>query len=229
MAEAPPEAPHAAPVTRSPWRTRLLAGLWLAMAIAYVAASATSHRAIAVAVVGLMAAVLLWSGGRLLLAAMVAAAGLAMAILLPDSTSFMAYLPPMAAFAFMAWFFGRTLKPGTEPLIARVARKEYPDLPQDMARYARALTLLWSLTFLAMFGAALALALLVPFATWARWVHAMGYAVPGGLLVVEYAYRHIRFHDRPHGSPALLIANIVRVVRESALENASHRGIAPKV
>ncbi len=43
------------------------------------------------------------------------------------AVAFLVFVPPLAAFAFMAVFFGRTLRAGAQPLISRIARKEDPD------------------------------------------------------------------------------------------------------
>jgi uncharacterized membrane protein len=63
--------------------------------------------------------------------------------------------------AWLALFFGRTLAPGRVPLIERIARVSDPQLKPELARYARALTAVWSayfvlaalLALLALFGA----------------------------------------------------------------------------
>ena len=54
--------------------------------------------------------------------------------------------------------------------------------------------------------------------SWSRWVHGLGYVVPGTLFLGEYAYRHYRFRDRRHSSLRVLIAHIVAVIREEALQ-----------
>ncbi|HSI59813.1 MAG TPA: hypothetical protein VLA16_19785 [Ideonella sp.] len=54
----------------------------------------------------------------------------------------MHYLPPMVLL-WLAFFFGRTLRPGLTPLIERVARRGDPALPAVLCRYTRGLTALW--------------------------------------------------------------------------------------
>lgn len=198
-------------------RRHFLALAWLGLAAAYLAASAGGHRAAALGVVGLMIGALLAATGRPL-AGLIAGLALAVTCLRwSDSIAFLVYAPPLAAFAFMALFFQRTLRPGAEPLITRVARKEHPDLPVDMARYARALTRVWSLCFAALFLAALLSAPLLPLDSWSRWVHGFGYTLPAALFLVEHAYRQRRFPDRRHGSLPVLILNIAAVIKEAAV------------
>jgi hypothetical protein len=109
-------------------------------------------------------------------------------------------------------------------VINRIARKEHSELPPDLARHARWLTGVWSVCFVALFLVALGLAPLLSLEAWSRWVQGMGYAVPGALFLGEYAYRHHRFPHRPHGSLAVLIPNVLAVMREIAVESRATRG-----
>ena len=192
--------------------------LWLALAAGYLVASASGHRAVALGVVGLMAGALIAATGRHLAGL---GAGLALAgacLYWSDSISFVVYAPPLAAFAFMAFFFHRTLRPGAEPLITRVARAEHPDLPVEMARYSRTLTRIWSLCFVFLFLAALLSAPILPLDAWSRWVQGLGYLVPAALFLGEYAYRLFRFRDHRHDSIPALILRIVAVFRQAAVK-----------
>ncbi|MCX7169886.1 MAG: hypothetical protein NTY41_06205 [Proteobacteria bacterium] len=137
-----------------------------------------------------------------------------------DSLFFVVYMPPIAGFAFMAFFFQRTLWRGSEPLITRVARKEHPDLPTDIARYTRTLTWAWSWCFVFLLVAALLLATVLPLDSWSRWVQGLGFVVPVLLFLGEYTYRHQRMRNHPHGSLLVLILNIIVVVKEAAIEAA---------
>lgn len=213
------DMPVQLPAQRIPARS----WLWLALAAGYVAASVTGHRALAIGIVGLMAGALCWATGRRL-AALVVSLGLAGASFYgAGSVFFLVYLPPLAAFSFMAWFFSRTLKPGVEPLITRVARKEHPDLPAALVRYTRTLTRVWSGCFLTLLALALVLAPLLALDAWSRWVHGLGYLLPAALLLGEYVYRLRRFRDLPHGSIPVLLANIALVIKEAATGCADSR------
>jgi uncharacterized membrane protein len=48
---------------------------------------------------------------------------------------------------WLAFFFGRTLWPGREALITRIARVSDPALAPELVRYTRRLTALWSAWF----------------------------------------------------------------------------------
>ena len=58
------------------------------------------------------------------------------------------YLPTLVLL-WLAFFFGRPLRPGAVPLIERIARVGKPDLSPALCRYTRRLTAMWSLYFLA--------------------------------------------------------------------------------
>jgi uncharacterized membrane protein len=199
--------------------------LWAGLTVGYLAASALGFRAAALVALGLMAGALVGTLGRRFLGLVVGVALAAAAWRFADAVAFLAFIPPLAAFAFMAFFFGRTLRAGSEPLINRIARKEQSELPPDTARYARGLTGVWAICFATLFLVALGLAPLLSLEAWSRWVQCLGYVVPGALFLGEYAYRHHRFPHRPHSSLAVLIPNVLAVIREIAME--SGRRAAP--
>ena len=214
--------PEAKPGPNPPARHPALIVLWLVLASGYLITSATGLRMVAMAIVGLMVGALLVASGRLAAGVVTAVALVGLCVYFAESMEFIVYAPPLAAFAFMAFFFYRTLRPGSVPLITRVARMEHPDLPPDMARHARMLTWAWALCFMLMFLVALVLAPLLPLAMWSRWVHGLGYALPAALFLGEYAYRHVRFRERHHGSLLVLIPNIVAASRDAALSSDKH-------
>ena len=192
--------------------------LWLGLAAAYLAASALGHRAAALAVLGLITGALVAASGRRLLGVVAGVVLAAAAWRFAEAVRFLVFIPPLAAFAFMAFFFGRTLSAGSEPLINRIARKEHPDLVPDVARYTRRLTVIWSACFAALFLAALGLAPLLPLEAWSRWVQGLGFVGTGALFLGEYVYRRHRFPHRTRGSLSVLVSNVVAVIREIALE-----------
>ena len=218
-----PDANHSSNLP-APSRHLGLAAFWLMLAAAYLTATATGMRAVAMAVVGLMVGVLLAVSGRIITGVILGSALVALCFYFSASMQFIIYAPPLAAFAFMAFFFYRTLRPGSEPLITHVARLEHPDLPVDMARYSRTLTAVWSGCFMLLFAVALMLAPLLPLDTWSRWVHGLGYVVPGTLFLGEFAYRHHRFPHRRHGSLRVLIPNIIAASRLAALSPGRRDG-----
>ncbi len=196
---------------------------WGILVAAYLILSASGQRGPALAVAGLMVGVAIGAAGWRLAGAL---AGMALAIASmywAESLLFIAYAPPLAAFAFMAFFFLGTLRSGVEPLITRVARREHPELPPPMARYTRILTWLWSLCFVFLTLTALALAPILSFDRWSVWVQGLGYALPLVLFLGEYPYRLRRFSGHRHGSLLVLIMNIFLVVKEAAVKPARYQ------
>lgn len=196
--------------------SRGLGAMWIALALAYLVASSLGHRAAALAAMGLMAGLLVVTSGRPVAGLVLGAALAGIAMRWADEAALLAYAPPLAAFAFMAAFFGRTLRAGRVPFIVRIARMEHPDLPAEMERHARSLTVLWTACFVVLGGAALVLAFVVSFESWARWVNAAGYVVPGALFVGELAYRNRRYSQHRHGSLVHLVRITLVAIREEA-------------
>ena len=214
-------------------RVPLMGLLWLALALGYLLASVNGYRALALGMVGLMTgAIIATSGPRLI--GVITGAGLAVAcIRWADSMLFLAYAPPLVMFAFTAIFFLRTLRPGTDPLITQVARREHFELPPGVAAYTRTLTWIWALCFAGLLLIAALLIALLPLEQWSRWVHALGYTVPALLFIAEYGYRHWHFPERDHGSLLGLLVNIIAVVHATALGSAApaadmHSGKTPQ-
>lgn len=127
---------------------------------------------------------------------------------------------PIIINAFLAWLFGRTLLAGRTPLIAQVIKViEEPGrlgLP-GVARYARRLTVFWTLflgsqalVLLVVLGCAVpggmleAVGMAPPFKIPARWAmtyaHAGCYALILVSFVGEYVFRRIHLRHLPHGT-----------------------------
>lgn len=219
MSDTPP-----ALVTSAPARHPALVALWLLLAAGYLVASLTGQRVVAMAMVGLMVGAALVASGRIRAGVATGALIVGLCIYFSDSLRFIIYAPPLVAFAFMALFFYRTLRPGSEALITRVARMEHPDLPTDLVRYTRRLTWLWSCCFLLLLVLSLLLAPFLTLDSWSRWVQGFGYVLPGTLFLGEYAFRRYRFRQRKHATLPTLIANIITVCREVALASRPHHG-----
>ncbi len=145
-----------------------------------------------------------------------AAAGL---VLLAQSSA--AWLPlyatPVFVNLFGAWIFGHTLAPGQTPLIERLARllHEPEGISDEVARYARKVTLMWAVFLSALAVLNLTLALLatpggvllmmgwrptvtVPVEVWSLFANFIDYVLAGALFLGEYAYRQRKFPEQPY-------------------------------
>lgn len=94
--------------------------------------------------------------------------------------------------ALAAWF-GSTLRKGAEPLVSALARRVHGSLTQAMARYTRQVTLAWTLYFLAMAAASLALFAAGDFAHWSLLADVLTPVCTGAFFVGEYLVRY-RLH-----------------------------------
>jgi uncharacterized membrane protein len=128
-------------------------------------------------------------------------------------------LPPVLFPWLVAWWFARTLRPGSVPLISRIVGGLEQCAPADLAprlkAYTRGLTRLWAVVLTGIGLANLALGLVavpdgllvhlgyapvvsVPQAVWSWCANLLDYGVAGVLMAVEYAVRLRLFPDRPY-------------------------------
>lgn len=127
------------------------------------------------------------------------------------------YIAPIIGPTFMAWVFGHTLLAGETPLIEQFVRILHPkDEPPDDAvwPYARRLTLVWTMLFVALSLTNLTLAALaapdglllangvrppitVPQAWWSLFANVISYVLVAVFFMAEYAYRRRRFPQQP--------------------------------
>jgi uncharacterized membrane protein len=115
-------------------------------------------------------------------------------------------VPHAAAYLFMLWLFGRTLRRGREPIITRLARLgRGGTLPPAMEPYTRGLTLAWCVFFAVQLAAS---ALLLRFASvesWSLFINVLNFPLLILMFTVDYLYRVIRFRGSPQSSIATAI------------------------
>lgn len=137
---------------------------------------------------------------------------------LRESSMLPLLLAPVLIPAGVAWVFGRTLRADRVPLIVQLVRhlhEGHGPVADDRIRYARRLTIAWTLLLagLALFNAALGLLvtpggfldsigqrapLAVSGRTWAIATGLLGYVVVAVFFVSEYVYRQSRFPEQPY-------------------------------
>jgi uncharacterized membrane protein len=129
------------------------------------------------------------------------------------------YVPPILVPAFLACVFGNTLRSGHTPLISQLIRLlQAPgeDEPEtEVWSYARRLTAVWTVLFVALATFNLVLAALVepdgllraggiapPVAVshevWSLFTNLIDYLVVAAFFLIEYAYRRQRFPRQPY-------------------------------
>lgn len=121
-----------------------LSGLLLAARVAGADAAAAP---LAAGLIGAMAAPARGVPG-IAAGAALAAGGVALWVHGPGGLHLVLAALPLAGNLMLAWHFGRTLRPGAEPLITRYTRADHGKVSPGLAAYTRRLTLLWALFFL---------------------------------------------------------------------------------
>lgn len=101
--------------------------------------------------------------------------------------------PALPAF-FLCTVFALSLRPGREPMIARIARAmENEEIPARLRPWLRGVTIVWCAFFGVSALLTIGLALLAPLGVWTAW---QGVGVQAGialLLAGEYVIRKIRY------------------------------------
>lgn len=117
-------------------------------------------------------------------------------------------LLPVTIFLMLSLFFGRTLRSGSVPLVARIAgaaRDIQPDrIMQDMEprlwRYTWRVTCFWTLVFLALAIEDLVMLWLAPPMPWPFVVNLLNFSVILLLLLGEYLYHSRRYPNPKHNN-----------------------------
>jgi uncharacterized membrane protein len=89
----------------------------------------------------------------------------------------------------LAVLFGRTLRPGAEPLVARFARIVHGTIPAEVERYTRQVTLAWTVFFATLFALSCALYLGNFLAEWSLLANILSPILVCAMFVGEYAVR----------------------------------------
>lgn len=156
--------------------------------------------------------VLLRSTHRLLWAAILVATGIALGMVAQREWRAALYgLPHAAAYLFLLWLFGRTLLPGREALITRLARTARGGtLPPEMLGYTRGATVCWCIFFAAQLAGS---ALLLGFGAlewWSFFVNLLNLPLLALMFAAEYLYRVLRFPGTPQASIATAVETYAR-------------------
>jgi uncharacterized membrane protein len=110
-----------------------------------------------------------------------------------DLARYVLYLPPIIIPLLIWSGFIRTLLPGQVPLVTAIGEQVHGELPPELERYTRRVTVLWAAVL-----AALALwAALLPWLgselLWSVFSNFVNYGLVAVLFVAEYIYRRWRF------------------------------------
>ena len=118
------------------------------------------------------------------------------------------------AFLNLLWFFGRTLVPGREAFITRLARHARGGaLPPGMESYTRRLTFAWCVFFAAQLAISALLLRFGSLESWSLFINVLNFPLLALMFAVDYLYRVLRFGDSP--------ASLTSAVRAYAKDRAS--------
>ncbi len=106
------------------------------------------------------------------------------------------FFPPLFILSALFWFFARTLRPGREPIITRLARTVFQEDDLEVLKYTRRVTLLWSLFFLTLFIETVLLAIFAPLEVWSLFSNILNYLFIVLLFILEFSYRRLRFPQK---------------------------------
>ena len=100
--------------------------------------------------------------------------------------------------ALLAVIFGRTLRPGEMPMIARFAQMVHGSLSPQVAHYTRGATWAWCAFFVAMAASSLALFAVAPFSAWSLFANLLTGPLVALMFGAEYLVRLrvLPAHDR---------------------------------
>jgi uncharacterized membrane protein len=121
-------------------------------------------------------------------------------------------LTHVSVYLFLLWYFGRTLRPGNEALITRLATYVHGALPDEIRGYTRRVTWAWCLFFAGIALASVLLFALAPLATWSLFANVLNLPLVAAMYLGEYAYRLVRYPDFSHAS----IPTVIRAFQKFA-------------
>jgi len=144
------------------------------------------------------------------LIAAAAVAALAAGLMDRQIAARLAFLPPILIYVFLCWAFARTLVPGREPLVTRIARLVRDgELPEPLVVHTRRATWLWAVALALLAAVSAVLARFAEPATWSFFTNILSYALLGALFVLEYLYRLVRYPEIRHDTPWRVAAGMV--------------------
>ncbi|HJY79366.1 MAG TPA: hypothetical protein VKE95_22160 [Burkholderiales bacterium] len=120
------------------------------------------------------------------------------------------------AYLAMLWYFGRSLRPGREPLITRIARRIHGSVPPDMACFTRRLTVAWCAFFAAQVVVSALLLAFAPHDFWSMFVNVLDLPLLALMFVAQQAYRALCFPLVPHVSIARILIAFAEVTSRAS-------------
>jgi uncharacterized membrane protein len=107
-------------------------------------------------------------------------------------------LPSILVYGGLLWIFARSLAPGREALVTRLARQVHGTLPDDITAYTRQVTWAWCVFFTAMGLTSVLLFVFASLPAWSRFVNVLSLPLLCAMFVGEYIYRVLRYRHFSH-------------------------------
>ena len=202
----------------APW-LRLGAGLLAVIAyqavVHWAMTRASGSAGAALVALAPPAGALVWVGWRRspasgLTAGLAAAGVLALAAGVPALARALPLVLQLVICLALAWMFGRTLRPGREPLLTRLARGVHGTLPPAIVAYTRNITLMWTLFLLAASATSVLLFAFAPLRVWSLFANLLLLPAVVLMFLGEYLYRHLRFPWFAHATIAQSLGAFAR-------------------
>jgi len=118
-------------------------------------------------------------------------------------------VPYLTVYTFLLWLFARTLQPGQQALVTRLATHVHGELPAEIARYTRRVTWAWCVFFATMALTSMLLFLFEPLPVWSAFNNLLNLPLVVAMYLGEYAWRLWRYPNFSHAS----IATVFRAFR----------------
>ena len=117
-------------------------------------------------------------------------------IIFVDTIYVALYLPPVLILTFFIFNFAKSLLPGQEALLTKIARVIFQDDDPETAIYTRQVTWLWTCFLILILVETVAISLFAPIEVWSLFTNVLNYLFMCLLFIVEYIYRQFRFGYR---------------------------------
>lgn len=109
-------------------------------------------------------------------------------------------IPHAVIYLSLLWLFGRTLRPGKEPLVTRLARSVHGTLPPALTAYTRRVTYAWCVFFATQMVVSALLFKFASLSNWSLFINVLNLPLLALMFIGEYVYRVIRHREFPHAS-----------------------------
>ena len=113
-----------------------------------------------------------------------------------DTVRVALYFPPILILSFFIINFARSLLPGQEALLTKIARVVFHDDSPESNIYTRQVTWVWTCFLILLLLQTVALSLFASIEIWSLFTNVLNYVFMCVLFIAEYIYRQVRFGYR---------------------------------